>query len=164
MPSGAHIQAHRRILLVVTRAQQAAPGDTVEHAVMERSTEAGPPTRWSNRQLDELKVPAYPFASDIGRKRLIREIRPVLPTLSDVTPAEPHHRADIEGYGETETLASGVALEEVRAPHLVVVEVTEDSVVARPDLIGESRGIRTGNQLEVRHWRCRSAVSVRSIA
>lgn len=99
MPSGAQVQAHRRILLVVTRAQQAAPVDTVEDAIMKRLTEAGPPTRRKDRQLDELKVPADPFISDIGRERRIREIGPVLPTLSNVTPTETHHRAYTDGYG-----------------------------------------------------------------
>lgn len=80
---------------------------------MKRLTEAGTPTRWKDRQLDELKVPADPFVSDIGRERLIREIGPVLPTLSNVTPTETDHRAYIDGYGETETLAPGVATEEV---------------------------------------------------
>lgn len=123
---------------------------------MERLSETDPSEGWKNRQFDELEVPAYPFGGDVARKCLECKVGPILPTLSDIAPAEPHHRAAIDRYGEAEPLASRVTLEEVRTPRPVVVEVTEDCVVTRPDLIGEGHGIMTVNQLNISHW-CRQS-------
>lgn len=126
---------------------------------MERLTESGPPKRWENRKLDELEVPTYPIGGDILRKCLVREIGPVLATLADVPPAETHDCCVVDGKGETETLPPGVAFEQLRAPHPIVVEIAEHRVVARPDLVRESHGITTGNQLDPSHWRRRSDIA-----
>ena len=156
VPPRAQVETHRRILLVVTRAQQTTPLDTVEYMVVEPLTESEPPMRREDRQLDELEVPAYPVGSDIGWKRFIRKIGPVLPAMANVAPAESHQRGVIERYAETESVAGGVTLKEIRAPQLVLVEVTKDRVVARPDMLSEIQSITALNQLDLVH--CGSAV------